>query len=138
MTKSNQILCVGTSQENKRAESPLVALTLPPAATRPSLSALGPEPLKDPWLSAPCSRGVWPYRIFQTVADQGKGLCLKVLVHGLLSWDLYEAMRGACSRPVQKSRILQKVTRPEMRLSPAIHPGHLARLPRSCCAANLT
>src|SRR3989442_1115858 len=62
MTKSNQILCVGTSQENKRAESPLVALTLPLAATRLSLSPLGPEPLKDPWLSAPCSRGVWRYQ----------------------------------------------------------------------------
>src|SRR5712691_9267720 len=72
--------------ETQKAESPLVALTLPLAATRPSLSPLGLEPLKDPWLSVPCSRRVWPYRIFRIVADQGKGLASFELARGLLSW----------------------------------------------------
>src|SRR5947209_7470790 len=70
--------------EKQKAESPLVALTLPLAATRPSLSPLGPEPLKDPWLSAPRSRGVW---FSQLLRDRpGKGPCLNELVRGLLSW----------------------------------------------------
>src|SRR5712692_452654 len=83
--------------ETQKAESPLVALTLPLAATRPSLSPLGLEPLKDPWLSVPCSRRVWPYRIFHTVADQGKGLASGGHVRGLLSGDLNEANWRPCT-----------------------------------------
>src|SRR5437899_9977604 len=66
-------LCWFDRPEKQKAELPLVALTLPLAATRLSLSPLGPEPLKDPLFSVPCSRGVWPSQFSRTETRLGKG-----------------------------------------------------------------
>src|SRR2546426_7725766 len=122
MTKSNQILCVGTSQENKRAESPLVALTLPLAATRLSLSPLGPEPLKDPWLSAPCSRGVWRYQFLGPGPTWERAWPRSGLQ---LPWWTALARRGRILLPVPcgcqvKFFLDSDVTRKEV-----LPPGHL-------------
>jgi len=50
-----------------------VAVTLTSSGNSAVFKSNEPDYLKDPWLSAPRSRGVWLYQILETRADLGKG-----------------------------------------------------------------
>src|SRR5258705_337864 len=80
-----------------------ITASLAPAATRLSLSPLGPDYLKDPWLSAPRSRGVWLSQILGTGADVRKDQASLGLERDYWTWisdyfkSFYTPERGESS-----------------------------------------